>query len=182
MKRLSGICLLLLLLSAEGCGGIGDYSREVYSKGYLASDPITKEAVAALPMTGENETLQYLEAAREIFTNRMTEMQPRIRPLSHSISPTKEVLEESDFASIKKTTSIRFLLQTELRQVQVLEGATQVRIEGRLWDIEQGDILWEGVGESRGNLFLLFPTTPASFEKAMDVASRGLIRKLPIKK
>ena len=182
MKRFASIGLVLFLLSMEGCGGVSDFSREIYRKGFLASDPIAKEEVAALPMTGETGTHRYLESAREIFTARMTEMQPTIHPLSFSISPTKEVLEESDFASLKKTTSVRFLLQTELRQVEVVEGATQVRIEGRLWDIEQGHILWEGVGESRGHLFLFFPTTPASFEKAMEVASRGLIQKLPIKK
>ncbi len=182
MKHLQGIGFLLFLLVFVGCGGISDFSRETYRKEFLTSDPITKEAVAALPMTGQIKTLRYLEAARGIFENAMTEMQPAIHPLSFSISPTKEVLEESDFDALKKTTSVRFLLQTELRQVEVVEGATQIRIEGRLWDIEQGSILWEGVGESRGHLFLFFPTAPASFEKAMDVASRGLIQKLPMKK
>jgi hypothetical protein len=120
----------------------------------------------------------------------MQETQPAVRPLSvafdgdasFALPSPKKVLEESDFARLKKTTSIRFFLQVHLQQVEIVEGATQVRIEGRLWDIEQGDILWEGVGESRGNLFLFFPTAPASFEKTMEVASRGLIRKLPMRK
>ena len=180
--------LPLLLVVGVGCSSISDLSHETYKKGFLKIDPLGKEETAFLQMTGESAD-QHLSSAREIFDTLMREAQPRVRPLSlvsevdssFALPSTKKVLEENDFAHLKKSTSIRFLLQTNLQQVEVVEGATQVRIEGRLWDIEQGDILWEGVGESRGHLFLFFPTAPASFEKAMEVAGRGLIRKLPMR-
>ncbi len=192
-KIRSGLRLLFFLavvvpLSGAGCASISDLSHETYKKGFLKIDPLGKEETAVLQMTAENATRDYLPKAQEIFNILMQETQPSIRPLSlfsgadpsFTLPQTKKVLEESDFAMIRKATAIRFLLQTNLQRVEVIEGATQVRIEGRLWDIEQGDILWEGVGESRGHLFLFFPAAPASFEKAMEVASRGFIRKLPM--
>ncbi len=184
------ITLYILFLIGAGCSSISDLSRETYKKGFLKIDPLGKEETAVLQMTGEVSVGgEYLPKARAIFDTLMRERQPRMRPLSlvagadpaFTLPSTKKVLEESVFAHLKKSTSIRFLLQTNLQQVEIVEGATQVKIEGRLWDIEQGDILWEGVGESRGHLFLFFPTVPASFEKAMEVASRGLIRKLPMR-
>ncbi|MBI3358599.1 MAG: hypothetical protein HY201_03890 [Nitrospirae bacterium] len=182
------LCLLLLFFVAA-CSSMSDLSHETYKKGFLKIDPLGKEETAVLQMTGDNSVDLYLPKAREMFNMLLQETLPRVRPLSFvpgadpsfALPSTKKVLEESDFVHLKKATSIRFLLQTNLQQVEVVEGATQVRIEGRLWDIEQGDILWEGVGESRGHLFLFFPTAPASFEKAMEVASRGLIRKLPMR-
>ncbi len=198
----NGSWLLLLLLAGgvslagTGCTSISDLSHETYKKGFLKIDPLGKEETAVLKMTAENSTKAYLPKAQEIFDILMQETQPSVLPLSlltdadpnFSLPQTKKVFEESDFAVLKKTTALsqrpglRFLLQTHLQQVEVIEGATQVRIEARLWDIEQGDILWEGVGESRGHLFIFFPTAPASFEKAMEVASRGLIRKLPMRR
>jgi hypothetical protein len=183
-----GLLLFFSVLSGAGCASISDLSHETYKKGFLKIDPLGKEETAVLQMTAENATRDYLPKAQEIFNILMQETQPSIRPLSlfsgadpsFTLPQTKKVLEESDFAMIRKATAIRFLLQTNLQRVEVIEGATQVRIEGRLWDIEQGDILWEGVGESRGHLFLFFPAAPASFEKAMEVASRGFIRKLPM--
>lgn len=190
-----GPCLLRLLLAVVvplgmGCASISDLSHETYKKGFLKIEPLGKEETALLQMTTDNAASEYLPKAQEIFNIVMQETQPRVRPLSFfsgadasfALPHTKKVLEESAFATLKKTTPIRFLLQTNLQQVEIIEGATQVKIEGRLWDIEQGDILWEGIGESRGHLFLFFPAAPASFEKAMEVASRGLIQKLPMRR
>ncbi len=182
--------LLMIVMASLGCTSISDLSHETYKKGFLKIDPLGKEETVVLEMTSENATNAYLPKAKEIFNILMQEAQPKVLPLaqlspanvSFSLPQTKKILEESDFSVIRKSTTIRFLLQTHLQQIEVVEGATQVRIEARIWDIEQGDILWEGVGESRGHLFLFFPTAPASFEKAMEVASRGLIRRLPMRR
>ena len=69
--------------------------------------------------------------------------------------------------------------QTELQRIEMTEGATQVRLTGRIWDIEKGEILWEGIGEGRGYVVLIFPWVPSSFEKTMATASNGLIHRLP---
>jgi hypothetical protein len=176
----------LLLLMGVGCARMSDFSRETYQKGFLIGDRIEKKEIVVLEMTGG--ATSRLPAAKKIFNRLMQETEPDIRFISmfptadplFSIPLTKHVLEESDFAPFQKIASVRYLLQTDLSQVDVTEGATQIQIAGRIWDIEQGDILWEGVGEARGDLFLFVPTAPASFEKAMEVAGRGLIRKLPI--
>ncbi len=186
----TAIGLWILLLLGMGCSSISDLSHETYKKGFLKIDPLGKEETAVLQMTADNAARDYLPKARRIFDILLYETQPKVRPLflipgadpTFALPATKKVLEESDFAEFKQKTSIRYLLQTHLQQVEVVEGATQVRIEARLWDIEQGDILWEAVGESRGHLFLFFPTAPATFEKAMEVASRGLIQKLPMRR
>jgi hypothetical protein len=185
------ISISLLLFAGVGCARMSDFSRETYQKGFLIGDKIEKKEIVVLEMTGGGVAESHLPAAKKIFNRLMQETEPDVRFLSmlssetgadpsFSIPLTKKVLEESDFAPFQKIASVRYLLQTDLSQVDVTEGATQIQIAGRIWDIEQGDILWEGVGEARGDLFLFVPTAPASFEKAMEVAGRGLIRKLPI--
>ena len=162
-----------------GCSSIGDFSRETYRKGFLSDDFLRDGVMGVLPLSGGEKTGHYLSTGREIFKKAISEIKPSMRPISLPLSATKEVWGEREFDALKETA--RFLLQTELQQVDLVEGVTYVRIKGRLWDVEQRDILWEGIGESRGHLFLFFPTVPASFETAMDVASRGLIRKFPTK-
>ncbi|MBI3802545.1 MAG: hypothetical protein HY282_02130 [Nitrospirae bacterium] len=197
MKRsLFWICSLVLF----GCAGIDDLSREDYRRGVLYMDNLSTETIAVMPMTAKGVANRpYTKTAESIFFRAMTEM----RMHTHLISPEegrekfkashmdplfeklqgdvsfKKVAQEKDFPEVKKTLGTRFLLQTELQRVEVVEGATQVRITGRLWDIEMGDIIWEGTGESRGYLFLFFPQAPATFEKAIEVASRGLIKRIP---
>jgi len=161
-----------------GCSSVSDFSRETYRKGFLSPDSFREGAIGVLPLSGADKTERYVDTAREIFHKTIHELQPRMNPLPLPLSPEKEVWNERELDRFKAMS--RFLLQTQLRQVDLAEGATHIQIMGRLWDVEQGDILWEGIGESRGNLFLFFPTVPASFETAMEVASRGLIRKLPV--
>jgi hypothetical protein len=183
----------------SGCVGIDDLSRENYRKGVLYTSNLSKESIAILPMVAKGDNRHYLSSAESIFYKSLTEM----REQTNLISPQeglvkikegdlddffrvfeketsfKKVAEERDLSRFRKILGTRFLLQTELQQVEIMEGATQVRIQGRLWDIEMGDVIWEGTGESRGYLFLFFPRVPATFEKAIEVASRGLIKKLP---
>lgn len=190
---------LLTFLMISGCVGIDDLSRENYRKGVLYTSNLSKESIAILPMVAKGDNRHYLSSAESIFYKSLTEM----REQTNLISPQeglvkikegdlddffrvfeketsfKKVAEERDLSRFRKILGTRFLLQTELQQVEIMEGATQVRIQGRLWDIEMGDVIWEGTGESRGYLFLFFPRVPATFEKAIEVASRGLIKKLP---
>lgn len=196
MKR---ILLFISGLLLFGCVGIDDLSREDYRRGVLYTNNLSTETIAVMPMVGRGANRDYAKTAEAIFYKALTEMRQqthlispeegRARIEASNLSPLlenlrgetsfKRVAEERSVAELKKIFGTRFLLQTELQQVEVAEGATQVRIQGRLWDIEMGDIIWEGTGESRGYLFLFFPRIPASFEKAAEVASRGLIKRLP---
>jgi hypothetical protein len=150
-------------------------------------------------MVAKGDNRHYLAPAEAIFYKALTEMREQTSLISpeEGLAKIKEgdldaffrkfeketsfrtVAEERDLSKFRKILGTRFLLQTELQEVAVMEGATQVRIQGRLWDIEMGDVIWEGTGESRGYLFLFFPRVPATFEKAIEVASRGMIRNLP---
>ncbi len=201
-EKFRGARLFILLVSfilGAGCVGIDDLSRESYRKGVLFTSNLSNERIAILPMTAKGENRRYLQPAESIFYKALTEMREEGNLLSpqeglakikegafddffrvfEKETSFKKVAEERDMSKFRKILGTRFLLQTELQQVEVLEGATQVRIQGRLWDIEMGDVIWEGTGESRGYLILFFPRVPATFEKAIEVASRGLIRKLP---
>ncbi|WDT71043.1 MAG: hypothetical protein MPW14_08140 [Candidatus Manganitrophus sp.] len=182
-----------------GCVGIDDLSREDYRRGVLYTSNLSTETIAVMPMIGRGANRDYTKTAEKIFYRALTEMRQQTQLISpeegrnkieaNQLGPLlerlkketsfKKVAEEKDVAALKKVFGTRFLLQTELQQVEVIEGATHVRLQGRLWDIEMGDIIWEGTGESRGYLFLFFPRVPASFEKAAEVASRGLIKRLP---
>jgi TolB-like protein len=184
------LVLLAFFVLGAGCVGIDDLSRESYRKGVLFTSNLSNERIAILPMTAKGENRHYLQQAESIFYKALTEMREEGNLLSPQAlddffrvfekeTSFKKVAEERDMSKFRKILGTRFLLQTELQQVEVLEGATQVRIQGRLWDIEMGDVIWEGTGESRGYLILFFPRVPATFEKAIEVASRGLIRKLP---
>jgi hypothetical protein len=182
-----------------GCVGIDDLSREDYRKGVLYTSNLSAETIAVMPMVGRGVNRDYTKTAEKIFYKALTEMRQQtllispeegrtkieanhLGPMFERLSKEtsfKKVAEERDVAVLMKIFGTRFLLQTELQQVEVAEGATHVRLQGRLWDIEMGDIIWEGTGESRGYLFIFFPRVPASFEKAVEVASRGLIKRLP---
>lgn len=193
------IFLFVFSLLIFGCVGIDDLSREDYRKGVLYTSNLSTETIAVMPMVGRGANREYTKTAEKIFYKALTEMRQqtqlispeegRVKIEANNLGPVldrlkketsfKKVAEEKEVADLKRVLGTRFLLQTELQQVEVAEGATQVRIQGRLWDIEMGDIIWEGTGESRGYLFLFFPRIPASFEKAAEVASRGLIKRLP---
>ncbi|MCG3115146.1 MAG: hypothetical protein LLH30_05640 [Candidatus Manganitrophus sp. SA1] len=197
MKRTSLFFIFGLLFF--GCVGIDDLSREDYRRGVLYTSNLSTETIAVMPMIGRGANRDYTKTAEKIFYRALTEMRQQTQLISpeegrnkieaNQLGPLlerlkkqtsfKKVAEEKDVAELKKVFGTRFLLQTELQQVEVIEGATHVRLQGRLWDIEMGDIIWEGTGESRGYLFLFFPRVPASFEKAAEVASRGLIKRLP---
>lgn len=191
--------LLVCIGSLGGCVGIDDLSRENYRKGILYTSDLSAEKMVILPMVARGDNKNYLQPAESIFYKSLTEMREGMTLVSpqegltklkeeglgdffrkfEKESSFKKVAEERDYSKLRQAFGTRFLLQTELQQVEVMEGATHVKILGRLWDTELGDIIWEGSGESRGYLFLFFPRVPASFEKAIEVASRGLIRKLP---
>lgn len=197
MKRTSLFFIFGLLFF--GCVGIDDLSREDYRRGVLYTSNLSTETIAVMPMIGRGANRDYMKTAEKIFYRALTEMRQQTQLISpeegrnkieaNQLGPLlerlkketsfKKVAAEKDVAELKKVFGTRFLLQTELQQVEVIEGATHVRLQGRLWDIEMGDIIWEGTGESRGYLFLFFPRVPASFEKAAEVASRGLIKRLP---
>lgn len=198
-RILKQIFLFIFSFIAFGCVGIDDLSREDYRRGVLYTNNLSTETIAVMPMVGRGANRDYIKTAEKIFYKALTEMRQqnvlispeegRTKIEANNLGPMfdrlreetsfKRVAEERDVAQLKKIFGTRFLLQTELQQVEVAEGATHVRLQGRLWDIEMGDIIWEGTGESRGYLFLFFPRIPASFEKAVEVASRGLIRRLP---
>ncbi len=186
-----GVLLSVVLWAA--CTRISDLSSERYRVGVLFSLP--DAPVVVLPMYADRKHQDDAKIAESVFYRSLTEMRPRMRQVSPSESRARvqeasllPVLErlgksvpfsEDEMADFHKLFGTPFFLQTALDEAATVEGATHVRIRGRLWDLEKGDILWEGTGESRGYLFLFFPTTPASLEKAAEVASRGLIRKLP---
>ena len=188
--------MLFLCAVMASCVGIGDLSQENYRRGALYIRSLSQEKMAVLPMTGQGKGRLYLKQAEEAFLKVLPEMRPKtplLLPATYMQEETtaavvrhftqenrfKSVIHETDLTGLKAVLNTRYLLQTELQQVEFVEGATHVRIEGRLWDLESGDILWEGTGESRGYIVLFFPTVPANFEKVLDVASRGLIQHLP---
>jgi len=191
--------VLALLGCFAGCANIEDISRENYRRGFLIDHPLTRESVAVLPMWGKGDPRSYLPSAEGIFVNALKEMRPQIRLLAPSETRrtilekgvdgayrsteeafiSRRVVREEDIRRLGQSLNVRFLLETDLDRVEVTEGATLVRIRGQLWDAQTGDVVWEGTGEGTGYLFLVFPQTPASFEKTVEVASRGLIRRLP---
>jgi len=182
-----------------GCASIDDLSKENYRRGFLIDHGLARESVAALPMWAKGDSRSYLPEAEEIFVNALKQMRPNLSVIlpdesrrlieaqgagsayrtSRDAFVERKVARDEDIRRIGRTLNVRFLLETDLDMVEIGDGATQVRIRGELWDAEMGDLVWEGFGEARGYLVLVFPRTPASFEKTAEVASRGLIRKLP---
>ena len=185
--------LLLFALSVAACTGVNDLSREDYRQGLLLIEPVVATKVVVLPMRAPRANRHYLKVAEAIFMQALTEMRGQngslqiVPPDASRDLPevlfgdatADRAILESDIEGLVARFGTPFFLQTELAQVEVVDGATQVRIHGRLWEAESGDILWEASGESRGYVFLFFPTVPASFERIAEAASRGLIRKMP---
>jgi len=202
MKRVvpaSGVLCFLVIAALAGCATIDNLSTESYRKIGLPSRLSEGEALGLLPLFGRVSLREYLPRADVIFLERFQKQRngrswidpqeslKRIRDAGldalyqdlargYSIEhpPRQEPLRQ-----IGKAVGTRYLLLTELERIEMNEGATQVRLYGRLWDTETGDILWEGTGEGRGYVLLIFPWVPSSFEKTMETASRGLIQRLP---
>jgi hypothetical protein len=191
------LLFLMLMGFLAGCASINDLSRETFRRGTLVDHPLAREGVAVLPMWSRGEVRDYLPSAQEIFLAAFAQMRPNLRIIAPK--ETRRLLEEVDSAyrsaeeaftarrvsreedlrQIGRTLNARFVLESVLDRAEIAEGATQVMIRAQLWDVEMGDVVWEGIGESRGYLFLIFPRAPASLEKALEVASRGLIKQLP---
>ncbi len=188
----------LWLLTA--CAGISDLSHANYQHPVFFLDDLAGEHMAVLPMAAPKKYQPYQAAAEAMFYRVLVEMRPALHTLSPEATLKKiqesgltplydtfrqnsalfqKMTQEQDLTQLKAALATRFLLQTRLDQIEVVEGATHIRILGRLFDMERGDILWEGTGESRGYLFLFLPRVPANFEKAIEVASRGFVRTLP---
>jgi hypothetical protein len=202
MKRVasaSGILCCLFIGTLTGCATIDNLSTESYRRVGLPSQLSDGEALGLLPRFGRSPLREYLPTADAIFLESFQQQRggrswidpqesvKRIREAGLSTlyqdlargytmdhPPRQEPLQ-----LIGKAVGTRYLLLTELQRVEMAEGATQVRLTGRIWDTEKGEILWEGIGEGRGYVMLIFPWVPSSFEKTMATASHGLIHRLP---
>jgi hypothetical protein len=190
---------VLFLVFSVGCSSIQDLSQETYRRGFLAERSLADEPLAVLPMWAKGETREYLPAAERIFVDALKEMRPNLRLLppgeilprlrtlgiESEYRSAKEaftqgrVAREEDLRRIGQALKTRFVLETVLDRTEIVEEATQIRILAELWDVELGNVIWRGTGGARGYLFLIFPRVPASMEQAVEVASRGLIKKLP---
>ena len=192
-----GVCLLGWI--PFGCATIDDLSTETYWKLDLPSKSFQQETIGLLPMFGRTAVRDYLTKADAILLESLRRDREG-RPWVDSQESLKRIREagletlyqdwakgytvehppqQEPLQQIGKAVGTRYLLLTELQTIELAEGATQVRLTGRVWDTEKGEILWEGVGESRGYVFLIFPWVPSSFEKTMAVASEGLVHRLP---
>ncbi|HUK56688.1 MAG TPA: hypothetical protein VLY20_08545 [Nitrospiria bacterium] len=195
----SGLLACLMGGLVLGCATIDDLSKESYRKVGLPSKLFEQQALGILPLFGRHSVRDYLSTADAIFLEsfqRRRGGQPWIDP-HESLKRIREADLGSVYEDLVKGYSVeqpprqeplqrigkavgtRFLLLTELQKLEMDEGATEVKLTGRVWDAEKGEILWEGVGESRGYVVLIFPWVPSSFEKTMAIASDGLIERLP---
>jgi hypothetical protein len=182
-----------------GCATIDDLSTESYREVGLPPNLFEQQALGLLPLFGHGTLRGYLSTADGIFLESFRQhragqtwidphetlkrireagleavYQNLVKEYSVQQPPQQDPLQQ-----IGKAVGTRYLLLTELQRLEMTEGATQVQLNGRVWDTEKGEILWEGTGESRGYVFLIFPRAPSSFEKTMAVASDGLIQRLP---
>ncbi|HEY5595078.1 MAG TPA: hypothetical protein VIL61_07990 [Nitrospiria bacterium] len=202
MKRVasvSGILCCLVIAALPGCATIDNLSTESYRKAGLPSHLSEGEALGLLPLFGRVSLREYLPRADAIFLESFQQQrggrtwidpQESVRRIREAgletlyLDLTREYSvdhppRQEPLQLIGKAVGTRYLLLTELQRIEMAEGATQVRLTGRIWDIEKGEILWEGIGEGRGYVVLIFPWVPSSFEKTMATASDGLIDRLP---
>lgn len=194
--RAAAVAALVVL---SGCATIDDLSSETFHRPGLAEDELRSATVAALPMVARGGSRSYLDSGRRVFSETLAQqwagravMLPdealdRIRAGGAESAwsavqaqyRSNVVPEEGPLKQLAGSAGARFLLLTELESVELAEGATHVQVTGRLWDADNGRIVWEATGRGRGYVLLFFPWTPSSFEKTMGVASRGLLRQLP---
>lgn len=182
-----------------GCASIDDLSSLSYRDSGLKKGALVNERVGLLPMFGRGENRGFLVNADDIFAQSLSSEKTGVEFLSpgeslekiksaglidtyqdmvRNYSPTATP-RLSDIKIIGGAIGTKYIVQSELQSSRVMEGATHVRIYARLWDTEKGEIVWEGIGEARGYVFLIFPVVPSDFERAMEVASRGLARRFP---
>jgi hypothetical protein len=187
------------ILLCAGCATIDDLSIESYRAAGLSKADLKTQTIGLLPIFARGVNRTYLDPADRILVENFRKYRPDRVVLSpeEAVRLIRERGVETTYLSVAKNyratrapeetplkelgeaLGTRYLLLTELENIEVAEGATQVRLRARLWDTEQGDTLWEGIGEGRGYVFFIFPWTPSSVEKTLAVASRGLSLRLP---
>ena len=182
-----------------GCATIDDLSLETYRRVNLRSHVLKQETIGVLPTLGPFSVRGYLPMADSALVRSLKKTQPNRSWLVPDVTltrinesgsekiyrdwareyTTKNPPQQTPLEKIGRAIGTRYLLLTELESIALEDGATHVRLASRLWDWEEGEILWEGIGESRGYVFLIFPWIPSSFEKTLAVASDGLVKRLP---
>ena len=204
-KRASNRPTLLLILgvtlsfSMGGCLTIDDLSHESYRNTLFSSRALASQKVGILPVMGRGSSRKYLQEASSILAQSFVASRGDIQWLLPEESRTKidqagasqtylEILKlaqeekiprEEDLKKLGEILGTPYLLLTTLQFSEVSEGASHVTLSSQFWDVNQGQILWKEIGEARGYVFLFFPAVPSSFEKAIKVASEGLIKKFP---
>lgn len=196
--RAAAACLVLIGW-ASGCATIDDLSSETFRQPDLREQELRIGTVAALPLLANGGSRGYLGSGSRVFAETLAqqwtgrnvllpdEAVDRIKtsgaePVWRTVAAqyrSNLVPEEGPLNELASSAGARFLLLTELESVELAEGATHVKLTGRLWDADTGRVIWEATGRGRGYVFLFFPWAPSSFEKTMGVASRGLLRQLP---
>lgn len=196
----TGLLVFLLGWMALGCATIDDLSSESYRKIGLSPHLFEQQPLGLLPLIGPSRVRDYLPTAEAIYLKSFEERrdgrslidpdetmkrihEADLDAVYHQLVndySIRQAPQQGPLQQIGKAVGTRYLLLTELQRIELAEGATQVKLNGRVWDTDKGEIIWEGVGESRGYVFLIFPWVPSSFEKTMAIASDGLVQRLPL--
>ncbi len=186
----------ILAAGLWGCATIDDLSQEAFRAPAFGPEQLRGQTVGVLPVFARGSRRSYLDSANHVFRDSLKSewhtastiaSEEVLRRIADGGAQAEYLATEQRYASglvpeetplrrIATAVGARYLLLTELTDVELAEGATQVRLAGRLWDADGGRIVWEGSGTGRGYVFLIFPWAPSSFEKTMAVASRGLLR------
>ena len=202
--RPAGKISALLLLSAFiflnfGCGTIDHIYTEHYSKFSFSRAQMIHDGVAILPMTTRNENAELAVSAQAIFLKSVRNFRKEIDFIEPERGEkilldagaygalrellatefNKEVPQLQLIRQVGHALNKRFLLRPELSQSLQIEGMTQLKLRVQIWDVDLGEIVWEGTEESRGFVILVFPMSPAPMEKVMEVASNNLVKKMP---
>ncbi len=199
-KKVRPYILLSLALLLGSCASIDhifslNYKRLAFSHAQLAS-----EGVVILPLTFNYEDAAYIQTAQDIFLRSFKGLQKDVNNLVEpsqipdlakqggfeeayrqllDSDPKKDAPKALLIRKVGHAMDKRFLLWPDLVSTHLADGATQLKLSARIWDVDAGEIVWDASEEVRGFVILIFPQTPAPFEKVMEVASIQLIRKMP---
>jgi hypothetical protein len=199
-KKVRLFILLSLAFILGSCASIDHIYSLNYKRFAFSHDQLAREGVVILPLTFNYEDTAYIKTAQDIFLQSFKGLQKDLNNLIEpsqlpglakqggfeeeyrqllDTDPKKDTPKALLIRKVGRAVEKRFLLWPDLVSTRLADGATQLKLTARIWDVDTGEIVWDASEEARGYVILIFPQTPAPFEKVMEAASIQLIRKMP---
>ncbi|HXN07417.1 MAG TPA: hypothetical protein VN944_10180 [Nitrospiria bacterium] len=197
LRALFGPIAAIFLLS--GCGAIDHIYTPYYKSLSFSEAQMIRDGIAIMPVSSPADAAEFRLSAQKIFVKSVRNLRKDL-PFTSPEESEKKAIDAGVYGPFRELLSTefgkevprlqlirqvghaldkRFIMRPELTLARQSEGATRLILRVQIWDVDLGEMVWEGSEDSSGYVVLIFPQSPAPVEKVLEVASAGLVKKIP---